>query len=268
MAACTFRDEAQKARRIVRRLDEIAEIEARGETIPQTYFPSPPLQPRQQIYVFVPETPTVVPRTRATLHSKAPPKTRGKSPVATTPAATPDTTLDWSSLSASPTHNPATTLLSPHMKSTLSFLRNQLLSNPEKLPPLDTLATRFDHPSLCDDQTLREREKFESCETRYLIEKWWTWCDEKSDKIVEVHGKVRIATCLAHCIRLWQEQVWYEEQSGSEVVGESFLSYTMGRLEDLEGIDEEVEDELRSYDRDASEAQLEQTIEKSCLDEL
>ena len=43
MGAHTLRDEVQKARRITRRFDEIAEIEANGETIPQTFLPSPPL---------------------------------------------------------------------------------------------------------------------------------------------------------------------------------------------------------------------------------
>ena len=39
----------------------------------------------------------------------------------------------------------------------------------------------------------------------------------------------------------------------------------MGRLEDLEGIDEEVEAELRSYDEAAAEGQMEERIEMSCL---
>ena len=43
------------------------------------------------------------------------------------------------------------------------------------------------------------------------------------------------------------------------------MTYTAGRLEDLEGIDEEVEDGLRRYDEDAAEAQMEQRVEMSCL---
>jgi hypothetical protein len=43
------------------------------------------------------------------------------------------------------------------------------------------------------------------------------------------------------------------------------LTYTAGRLEDLEGIDEEVEDGLRRYDADAARAQMEQRVEMSCL---
>jgi hypothetical protein len=42
------------------------------------------------------------------------------------------------------------------------------------------------------------------------------------------------------------------------------LCYAAGRLEDLEGIDEEVEEGLRRYDEDAAEAQKEQRIEMSC----
>ena len=262
MGAHTLRDEVQKARRITRRFDEIAEIEANGETIPQTFLPSPPLQDGQQIYVFVPENPTVVPRRRASAKAsdfKSTPKnTKGKFPDAATPA----TTLKRTAATPLPTRKP---LLSPHMKQTLSFLRNQLLARPERLPPLDTLATRFDHPIFCADQTVREREKFESCETRQLIEEWYTWCDSTGDAIVELHGKTRIATCLAHCIRLWREQVWHEEQAGAEFPAESFLTYAMGRLEDLEGIDEEVEAELRSYDEAAAEGQMEERIEMSCL---
>lgn len=266
MAACTFRDEVQKAKRIVRRLDEIAEIEAKGGVIQQTYFPSPALQPGQQIYVFVPETPTVIPRSRAkSAYRKAAPKTKGKSPVALTPAITPKETTPST---IAPTSKPTTTLLSPHMKQTLSYLRNQLLANPSNLPPLASLATRFDHPLLCADQTVRERENFESCETRLLIEDWLTWCDATGDAIIERHGKARIATCLTHCIRLWREQVWYEEQAGAEHLGESFLTYAMARLEDLEGIDAEVEDELRAYDEAAAQGQADEKIEMSCLEEF
>ena len=98
-----------------------------------------------------------------------------------------------------------------------------------------------------------------------MIEEWYTWCDSTGDAIVELHGKTRIATCLAHCIRLWREQVWHEEQAGAEFPAESFLTYAMGRLEDLEGIDEEVEAELRSYDEAAAEGQMEERIEMSCL---
>lgn len=58
--------------------------------------------------------------------------------------------------------------------------------------------------------------------------------------------------------------MWYEEQAGAEALGESFLTCTMGRLENLVGIDEELEDELRSYDEAALECQLKD--QKSCLD--
>ena len=271
MAACTFREELKRAKRIVKRMDEIAEIEAKGETIPQTYIPSPLLQPGQQIYAFVPETSTVLPRnrpSRAKANVKAKPMTIGKSPAATTPATTlkattfKATTLKKPSTLDTPTRKP---ILSPHMKQTLSFLRYQLLDNPSDLPSLDTLATRFDHPLFCADQTLQERAKFESCETGLTIENWLDWCDETGDAIVELHGKVRVATSLALCIHLWQEQVYYEEQAGADFPSESFLTYTAGRLEDLEGIDEEVEDGLRRYDEDAAEAQMEQRVEMSCL---
>jgi hypothetical protein len=305
MAACTFRDELKRAKRIVTRMDEISEIEAKGETIPQTYIPSPPLQPGQQIYAFVPEISTVLPKTpsRAKAKVKAKPMTTGKSPAATTPATTlkgttlkgttvKGTTLKATTLKATtlkattlkgittkgttvkpttlkkpspldtPTRKP---ILSPHMKQTLSFLRNQLLTNPSDLPSLDTLATRFDHPLFCADQTLQERAKFESCETGLTIENWETWCDATGDAIVELHGKPRVAASLALCIRLWQKQVWCEEEAGADFPSESFLTYTAGRLEDLEGIDEEVEDGLRRYDEDAARAQMEQRVEMSCL---
>jgi hypothetical protein len=285
MAACTFRDELKRAKRIVTRMDEIDEIEAKGETIPQTYIPSPPLQPGQQIYAFVPEISTVLPKTpsRAKAKVKAKPMTTDKSPAATTPATTLQaTTLKATTLKGittkgttvkpttlkkptpldTPTRKP---ILSPHMKQTLSFLRNQLLTNPSDLPSLDTLATRFDHPLFCADQTLQERAKFESCETGLTIENWEAWCDATGDAIVEQHGKTRVATSLALCIRLWQEQVWCEEEAGADFPSESFLTYTVGRLEDLEGIDEEVEDGLRRYDEAAAEVQMEQRVEMSCL---
>jgi len=249
MRPCTFRDEVARARRITRRLDEVVEIEAKGEIVPQIFFPSPPLQSGHQIYAS-----QITPRSKAKINEKDTPKTKGDT-LATTPVPSIET----------PTRKPSTILLSPHMKMTLSFLRNQLLAHPERLPSLDSIAARFEHPLLCDDQTYQEREKFESCETRYTIEKWWAWCDEKGDAIVERNGNVRIATYLVHCIRLWQEQVWHEEQASAEALGESFLTYTMGRLENLEGIDEEIEDELCSYDEAAWEAQLKEPIEKSCL---
>ena len=250
MAACTFHEELNKGKRIVKRMDEIAEIEARGGSIQQTYFPSPSLQPGQQVYAFVPETPTVVPRSRPYRYrpkgGKAKPMVKGKSPAATTLKKTTLQTLKTPTLKVStlkkkptPPRNP---LLSPHMKQTLSYLRNQLLANPSALPSLDTLATRFDHPLFCADQTLQERQKFESCETGMTIEHWLDWCDSKGDAIVEQHGKARVATSLALCIRLWCEQVWCEEQAGAEFPEESFLCYAAGRLEDLEGIDEEVEE--------------------------
>ena len=306
MGECTFRDELQKARRIVRRLDEIAEIEAKGEVIPQTFFPSTPLQPGQKIHVFVaPEkknvvvlkivaarlkeiaakaaandtstksksTPKPKAESKAKVNKKATPKSNAKSKgnanekdkgtpkiKGSPPTATPVSSNDR------PARKPTNKLLFPHMKLTLAFLRKQLLAQPENLPSLASIAGRFDHPLLCDDQTYQEREKFESCETRYSIEKWWTWCDVKGNTIVKHNGKARIAGYLANCIDLWQTQVWYEEQAGAEALGESFLTYTMGRLENLEGIDEEIEDALRSYDEAAWECQLKEPIEKSCLD--
>ena len=63
-------------------------------------------------------------------------------------------------------------------------------------------------------------------------------------RVVPRHGKARVATSLAFCIRLWCEQVWCEEQASAEFPEESFLCYAAGRLEDLEGIDEEVEEDL------------------------
>lgn len=245
MGVCTFRDEVQKARRITRRLDEIAEIEAKGEIIPQTFFPSPPVQPGQQLYVPDP--------TAKANSKKATPKSKSK------------TTATQKTKTATPTRKPPTTLFSPHMKRTLSFLRNQLLANPSALPPLPTLASRFSHPLLCADQTYLEREAFSSCETAFSIANWLSWCEITGNAVVEAHGKERVAVCLGHCIRFWQEQVWYEEQAGKGFLGESFLTYVMGRLEDLDGVDEEVEDEERGYEEAAREAQAEEVVEERFL---
>jgi hypothetical protein len=59
---------------------------------------------------------------------------------------------------------------------------------------------------------------------------------------------MRVSKCLVQIIRKWRDDVMEAEEAGVGELEETFLQAVMRRLEDLDGVEREMEDEAREYD--------------------
>jgi hypothetical protein len=59
---------------------------------------------------------------------------------------------------------------------------------------------------------------------------------------------VRVSAALVQIIRKWREEVTEAEEMGVGELEETFLQVLMRRLEDLEGVESEVEEERVQYE--------------------
>jgi hypothetical protein len=234
MASSTAHLEISRAKRTVARLREIEQAERNGESTPQTYTLAPLLLPGQQVYTIASPPPR---RPSLIVVLKISPDTMAK--VATS-ARYPGTKR-----SARP---PATNLLSIRTKTTLSRLRHDLEAYPRYPPPLATLSSKLEPPIECLDETELDRQRFATCETPDTLASYQAWRETKGADITRQNGAERLSQCLTHVIRKWRDAVLEAEEAGVEELGETFLQAVMRRLEDLGGVEREVEAEEREYE--------------------
>jgi hypothetical protein len=154
-----------------------------------------------------------------------------------------------------PTRAPTTgtTLLSTRIKTLLSRFRHSLEANPHKLPPLSSLTTRFEPAIAHLDETPLERQRFATCETAATLAGYATWCETKGAEITRQNSAKRVSKCLVQIIRKWRDDVMEAEEAGKAELEETFLQAVMRRLEDLEGVEREVEEEMAEEERWARE---------------
>lgn len=228
MASSTVHQEINRAKRIVARLREVERVETNGGSIPQTYTPPSLLLPGQQIYSNVP----------------APPRR---------PSLIVILKINWANYSANmrtqSTATPSTpaptttTLLSVRMKTTLSRLRNDLSQYPRYPPTLTSLTSHFEPAVEFLDETELDRQRFATCETDVTLAGYQAWCEAKGTDITRENSAMRVSKCLVQIIRRFQDEVMEVEQ-----LEETFFQAVMRRLEDLDGVEREVEEEEREYD--------------------
>lgn len=230
MASSTVHQEINRAKRIVARLQEVEQIERSGGSIPQTYQPPHLLLPGQQVYSNIP-----TPLRRASLIVVLKVNLAN---MRTQSTATPSTP-------AAPT---TTALLSVRMKATLSRLRNDLSQYPRYPPTLASLTSHFEFAIEFLDETELDRQRFATCETATTLAGYQAWCEAKGADITRQNSAMRVSKCLVQIIRKFQDDVMEAEEAGAEQFEETFLQAVMRRLEDLDGVEREVEEEDRVYD--------------------
>jgi len=239
MASSTMHQEVNRAKRIVARIEEIEQMETNGESIPQTYDPAPLLLPGQQVHSNTPTPPRrpsliVVLKVKANLPNNTSKRKRNPRPMPMSPTRAPTTKT--------------TSLLSVRMKTLLTRLRQDLESNPRHPPPLASLTSRFEPAITHLDETALERQNFATCETAATLAGYAAWCEAKGADITRENSAARVSACLVQIIRKWREEVTEAEEAGKGELGETFLQAVMRRLEDLEGVEREVEEEEREYE--------------------
>lgn len=235
MASSTLQQEISRAKRIVARLEEIEQIERIGGSIPQTYTPAPLLLPGQQIY------------------SNNPAPLRRSSLVVVLKVNMAKMQLQNTPPSARRAPTTGTTLLSTRIKTLLSRLRHTLEANPHNPPNLSSLTTRFEPAIEHLDETPLERQRFATCETPATLAGYATWCETKGAEITRQNSAKRVSKCLVQIIRKWRDDVMEAEEAGKAELEETFLQAVMRRLEDLEGVEREVEEEMAEEERWARE---------------
>jgi hypothetical protein len=146
-----------------------------------------------------------------------------------------------------------TTLLSTRIKTLLSRLRHTLEANPQNPPNLSSLTTRFEPAIEHLDETPLERQRFATCETAATLAGYATWCETKGAEITRENSAERVSKCLVQIIRKWRDDVMEAEEAGKAELEETFLQAVMRRLEDLEGVEREVEEEMAEEERWARE---------------
>lgn len=245
MAPSTTRQEIARAKRIVARINEIELIESKGGSVRRTYFPPDLLLPGQQIYKYVPTS--IGPSLVVVL------KTQSKSKTQTEQSSKANDPIRLNSVQ-SPTNSPEITtptqtpLLSVRMRSTIFKIQNNIDRYPDLLHHLGTFASRFEPPIKYPHATERERQAVATCETQKTLADYANWCKTKAAEIFERNSTARVENCLSHIIRKWYDEVLEAEDAGVEELGETFLQVLMRRLEDLEDVEKEVEDEAAMDD--------------------
>ena len=227
MADTTVRQEISRARRIIARLQEIEQVESSVGSIPQTYQPAPLLLPGQQVYpnISAPlRRPSLVVVLKVDLASMR------------IPSTTP------------PTRAPTTPLLSVRMKTTLSRLRHEFEKYPRYPPTLASLTSRFEPAIECLDETELDRQRFATCETADTLTGYQAWCENKGADITRQNSAMRVSKCLVQIIRKWRDNVMEAEEAGVGELEETFLQAVMRRLEDLDEVEREMEQDAREYD--------------------
>ena len=234
MASSTVHQEINRAKRIVARLLEVEQVESSGGTIPQTYTPAPLLLPGQQVYSNFP-TPLRRPSSLIVILK-----------------------INWANYSANkrtqpttpstPAARTTTTLLSVRMKTTLSRLRNYISQYPRYPPTLASLTNHFEPAIEFLDETELDRQRFATCETNDTLAGYQAWCEAEGADITRQNSAMRVSKCLVQIIRKFQDEVMEAEEAGAEQLEETFLQAVMRRLEDLDGVEREVEEEEREYD--------------------
>lgn len=257
MAPSTTRNEIARAKRIVARIKEIELLESEGQTIQQTYFPPHLLAPGQPIYsnIRASTRPSLV----VALRLRPNPETeqRNKIQTKTNDPASSNRLPSTSNSSTTPPPPPTPTiLLSYRMKTVIARLQYDFIKYPDLLPPLSTLATRFQLPIEYPHATKQEREAVASCETEETLAEYAAWCDTEGAEIVSHNDVVRVTSCLSHIVRRWYDDVLQAEVEGIEELWETFLQVLMRRLEDLGEVEREIEDEEMVYDGLAREAEM------------
>jgi hypothetical protein len=144
---------------------------------------------------------------------------------------------------------PTKTLLSVRTKTTLSRLRHHLETHPRHPPPLASLASRFEPAIECLDESELERQRFATCETEATLAGYRAWCEARGGDITGGNSAARVSRCLVRIICRWRGEVVEAEEDGVGELRETFLQAVMRRLEDLDGVEREVEEEAREYDR-------------------
>jgi hypothetical protein len=147
----------------------------------------------------------------------------------------------------------STTLLSTRIKTLLSRLRHSLEANPHNPPPLASLTTRFEPAIEHLDETPLERQRFATCETAATLAGYAAWRETKGAEITRGNSAERVSKCLVQTIRKWRDEVMEAEEAGVGELEETFLQAVMRRLEDLEGVEREVEEEMAEEERWARE---------------
>lgn len=234
MASSTLQQEISRAKRIVARLEEIEQIERIGGAIPQTYTPAPLLLPGQQVFSNAPAPPR-----RSSLIVVLKVNMAKMQLQSTAPSTRAPTT--------------GTTLLSTRIKTLLSRLRHSLEANPHNPPPLSALTTRFEPAIEHLDETPLERQRFATCETAATLAGYATWCETKGAEITRHSPAERVSKCLVQVIRKWRDEVMEAEEAGVEQLEETFLQAVMRKLEDLEGVEREIEEDIAEEERWARE---------------
>lgn len=238
MAPSTTRQEIARAKRIVARIKEIELIESKGGVVRRTYTPPDLLLPGQQIYKYVPTSigPSlvVVLKSKSMTQTEQSRKTNDPSRLNSPRSATesPETTAS--------TQKP---LLSFRMRSTIFEIQNNLDRYPDLLHHLATFASRFEPPIRYPHATESERQAVATCETEQTLSSYTVWIKTKGAEIVKTNGTARVVACLSHIIRKWYDDVLEAEDAGVEELGETFLQVLMRRLQDLEDVEKEAEDE-------------------------
>ncbi|GAB7332842.1 hypothetical protein MBLNU13_g04563t1 [Cladosporium sp. NU13] len=227
MASSTVQQEITRAKRIVARLGEIEQVESSGGSIPQTYHPAPLLLPGSQIYSSV-----SAPLRRQSLVVVLKVNISNMRNPSTTPS----------------TRAPTPPLLSVRMKIVLSRLRHELEEYPRYPPTLASLASRFEPAIECLDETELDRQRFATCETAASLAGYQAWCEGKGVGITRQNSATRVSKCLVQIIRRWRDEVMEAENAGVGELEETFLHIVMRRLEDLDGVEREMEEEARECD--------------------
>lgn len=228
MASSTIRQEILRAKRIVACLEEIEQVESSGGSIPQTYQPALLLLSAQRVYSDI-SAPLRRPSLIVVLK------------------------VNWAKYPASmrvPSTTPAPTapLLSVRMKTTLSRLSHELEQYLRYPQTLASLASKFEPAIECLDQTELDRQRFATCETAATLAGYQAWCETKGADITRQNSAMRISKCLVQIIRKWRDEVMEAEEAGVKELEETFLQVVMRRLEDLDGVEREMDEEAREYD--------------------